>query len=278
MGQWHCISDGKQYGPIDEQTLQSWIAEGRLKVTDLIWREGMAEWQPVSNFPQFRAVAGSIPPVMRSSGRFVPPCTGGTNGTTPVLEITASAHAALKGRWGLPIGFCFLLGLINFVISMIPNLGSIISLFVTGAFTFGAAVFFLTFIRGGQPQLGDMFDGFKIYGKTLGAYLLMALYIFLWLLLLIIPGIIASLAYSQTFFILVDHPDMRVTEALRRSWRMMKGHKWRLFCLQLWISLLSILCIFTLFIGLLWLVPYFHASLAKFYEDLHPPLNQAVAA
>ena len=44
MGQWHCAIDGKQYGPVDEPTLQSWINEGRLKLTDLIWQEGMAEW------------------------------------------------------------------------------------------------------------------------------------------------------------------------------------------------------------------------------------------
>lgn len=275
MNQWHCSAGGKQYGPVDEPTLKAWIAEGRLKPTDLIWREGMAEWQPISSFPEFSGAAGGVPPVSPDAGRFVPPPTGGTNGTTPVLEITASAHAALKGRWGQPMGFCVLLWLINTVISMIPNVGNLISLFVTGAFTFGISVYFLTLIRGGQTQLGNMFDGFHVYGKTLGLYLFMSLLIFLWLLLLIIPGIIASLAYSQAFFLLVDHPDLRVTDAVRRSKEMMKGHKWRLFCMQLWFALLSILCIFTLFIGFLWLVPYMYASLAKFYEDLQPPLNPA---
>ncbi len=282
MGQWHCAIDGKQYGPADEQTLKSWIAEGRLKLTDLIWTEGMAEWQPVSNFPQFCTAAGSVPPVIppaaQGAGRFVPPRKGGTNGTTPVLEITAAAHESLKGRWGLPMGFCVLLGLINMVIAMIPNIGNLVSLFLTGAFTFGTVVFFLKFIRDDQPELGNMFVGFQIYGKTLGAYLLMTLYTFLWLLLLIIPGIIAALAYSQTFFIIADNPDIGAGDAITRSKEMMKGHKWRLFCMQMWFMLLAFLCIFTLFIGFLWLSPYMQASLAKFYEDLHPPLNQEVVA
>ena len=344
MGQWHCAIDGKKYGPIDEQTLQSWINEGRLKLTDMIWAEGMEQWQPVSNFPQFSAAVGSVPPVdipgVQGEGQFVPAPTGGTNGTTKVLEITAAAHQSLKGRWGLPIGFCLLLGLLNYAVVTGPNhiinittaaqetsrtawetprinqdtlettprtfdenytfdveedslyfperrrptfrytafTGNVISLFVTGAFSFGYVVFFLTFMRGGQPRLGQMFDGFKIYGKTLGAHLLMSLFILLWTLLFIIPGMIAAYAYSQTFYIIADNPSIRVREAIKRSKEMMKGHKWRLFCMGLWFFLLSILCVFTLFIGFLWLVPYMQASYAKFYEDLQPPLNAPAAA
>lgn len=282
MGQWHCAINGKKYGPVDEQILQSWITEGRLKLTDLVWREGMEEWQPASNFPQFSAAVGSVPPTIipgvQDAGRFVPAPTGGTNGTTKILEITAAAHQSLKGRWGLPIGFCFLLGLLTNAIANVPYIGGVAALFLTGAFAFGYVVFFLTFIRGSQPRLGNMFDGFKIYGTTLAAYLLMLLYTLLWTLLLIIPGLIASLAYSQTFFIIADNPDIRGGQAITRSKEMMRGHKWRLFCMQLWFSLWGFLCIFTLFIGLFWLVPYMHASCAKFYEDLQPPLNQAEAA
>ena len=248
----------------------------------MIWQEGMEQWQPMSNFPQFSAAAGSVPPQIipgvQNAGGFVPAPTGGTNGTTKVLEITAAAHQALKGRWGLPIGFCVLLGLLSMLIQNIPYIGGLVSLFVTGAFAFGYAVFFLTFIRGGQPHLGNMFDGFKIYGTTLAAYLLMLLFILLWMLLLIIPGIIAAYAYSQTFYIIADNPDIRAGEAITRSKKMMRGHKWRLFCMELWFTLLSILCIFTLFIGFFWLVPYICASRAKFYEDLQLPLAQAEMA
>ena len=282
MEQWFCAINGKQYGPVDGPTLQAWIDEGRLKLTDLIWQEGMEEWQPVSNFPQFKSAAGSVPPGVipgvQEAGRFVPAPTGGTYGTTAVLEITAAAHESLKGRWGLPIGFCFLLALLSNAIANVPYIGILGSLFLTGVLTFGYVVFFLTFIRGGKPSLENMFAGFKIYGTTLAAYLLMVLFISLWMLLLIIPGIIASYAYSQTFFIIADNPGIRGGDAITRSKEMMRGHKWRLFCMQLWISLLAFLCIFTLFIGFLWLIPYANASVAKFYEDLQPPLDQTEAA
>jgi uncharacterized membrane protein len=89
-----------------------------------------------------------------------------------------------------------------------------------------------------------------------------------WTLLLIVPGIIAGYRYSQAFYILRDNPEIGAMEAIRRSKTMMAEHKWRLFVLQLTFIGWHLLCMLSLCIGYLWLVPYIMAAGAHFYEDL----------
>jgi uncharacterized membrane protein len=110
------------------------------------------------------------------------------------------------------------------------------------------------------------------YGKTLfkiiGASLLQGLFLFLWSLLLIIPGIIKSLSYSQTFFLLRDHSEYTMFEAITESRKMMNGYKWKYFLLGLSFIGWGILCLFTLGIGFLWLVPYVSTAMATFYNQI----------
>ena len=69
-------------------------------------------------------------------------------------------------------------------------------------------------------------------------------------------------------FVLYDNPELSATEVLQKSRMMMKGHKWELFFLYLSFIGWVILCIFTLFIGYLWLAPYMQMTEVKFYEKL----------
>ena len=96
----------------------------------------------------------------------------------------------------------------------------------------------------------------------------MAVFILLWMLLLIIPGIIAALAYSQTFYILAEDESIGAMDALKKSKEMMNGYKWKYFCLSLRFLGWVLLCILTLGIGFLWLAPYVEVSYAHFYEEL----------
>ena len=97
---------------------------------------------------------------------------------------------------------------------------------------------------------------------------LINLYIFLWTLLFIIPGIIASYSYSMTHYIMAENPEYGVNEAIAASKEMMRGNRWRLFCLRFSFIGWSILCIFTLGIGYLWLNPYMEAANAAFYKEI----------
>ena len=97
---------------------------------------------------------------------------------------------------------------------------------------------------------------------------LMGLFVNLWSLLLIVPGFIKMYAYALTPYILIDHPELSANQAINLSKKMMKGHKFDLFFLHLSFIGWGIISIFTLCIGLIWLVPYMTTAQAAFYQEV----------
>ena len=161
---------------------------------------------------------------------------------------------------------------IMFASSSVPVLNFVLSLILTGPMTLGISMLFLDASRGRGIVLQRVFDGFKSFGASVLAYILMNIFILLWSLLLIIPGILASLSYSMTFFVLADNPGMGALEAIDRSKQMMLGYRWKLFCLYCrFIGWALLAGIFTLGIGFLWLEPYMKTSMARFYDDISAP-------
>ena len=133
----------------------------------------------------------------------------------------------------------------------------------------GYSIMFLPLVRQeGKLDLGMLFDGFKDYGRILLTLLLMSVYVFLWALLLLVPGFIKAYSYSMTPYILKDRPDLKCNAAIEESMRMMRGNKMKLFLLDLSFIGWALLCILTLGIGLLWLEPYMVSARAAFYEEL----------
>ena len=104
------------------------------------------------------------------------------------------------------------------------------------------------------------------------ASFLQALYVLLWTLLLVIPGIIAALRYSMTNYILAENPEMKAGEAIDASKELMDGNKWRLFCLGFSFIGWEILAACVPVIGVLVLLPYTSAANAAFYRDITRPL------
>lgn len=178
------------------------------------------------------------------------------------------ARESLEGKWGLAIGTFLIYSLITGAAGSIGASGSIISLLIGGPFALGAATFSLYISRGKEARLEQIFQGFNHFATAFVAYLLMLVFILLWTLLLIIPGIIAALSYSMTFYILSDEPSIKAEDALKKSKAMMEGYKLKLFYLCLRFFLLALLCILTLGIGFLWLIPFIHVTMAKFYDDI----------
>ena len=99
-------------------------------------------------------------------------------------------------------------------------------------------------------------------------YLLEAVYLFLWGLL-IIPAFIKPFSYSMAFYILADNPEMSANDAITQSRKMMDGYKWKLFCLHFSFIGWHILAVLTCGILYLWLAPYIQASVAEFYKDIN---------
>lgn len=193
---------------------------------------------------------------------------------TDNLTLMRASREALRGKWGVAILTFFIYSLLTTTSGTLRAHGSILTLSSTltliigGPLALGAAIFSLSISRGKESRLGQLFEGFDHFATALVTYLLLLLYVFLWMLLLIFPGIIAALGYSMTFYILADDPLIKPQDALKKSKSMMYGHKEKLFYLCLRFLLLAILCILTLGIGFLWLVPYVHVTMAKFYDDV----------
>lgn len=210
-------------------------------------------------------------------------------------ELRAAARNELSGFWTMPV----LATLVYFLIASIcgvpralnaalphssaaiafSSASMLVSLFVLIPLAYGFTLCFLQFIRGSKEDTVErMFDGFKTYGRAIGVQLLATIFILLWSVLLIIPGIIKSFAYAMTIYISKDHPELSANECIERSMDMMKGHKWDLFMLYLSFIGWFILCLFTMGIGFLWLIPYVNVTVSKFYEELKAQEEAEMAA
>ncbi|MHC5409022.1 DUF975 family protein [Listeria seeligeri] len=154
-----------------------------------------------------------------------------------ISQVKQTAKESLRGNWGIAIGIFVLAWLIETVasgvLSWIPFIGWIALFLLTGPLYVGVSWVYLAISRREQPEVAYMFSGFKEFGRTFLAYLLISIFIFLWSLLLIVPGIIKTYSYSQTFFILRDNPNISALDAITESRHMMNGHKGRLFGLSL---------------------------------------------
>jgi len=120
-----------------------------------------------------------------------------------------------------------------------------------------------------QADLNELFSGFK-EGMSDAILLgfMRALLIFLWTLLLIIPGIIKSYAYSMASYIQQDDKNKDWNYCIKKSMEITKGHKWELFVLDLSFIGWYIVGALCFGVGLLWVTPYHQMTKANFYLEL----------
>lgn len=183
-------------------------------------------------------------------------------------HIRAEARDLLQGKWGSLVLVWLIMSAIASLTPAAKGSGAIVSLILTGPLNLGIAGIFLGLHRGQDFKLEDMFAGFKELGRALAAQLLISIYVALWTLLFIVPGIIAAISYSMTFFILNENPGMEAQEAMRQSKSMMHGHKTDYFMLILSFLGWAILSLFTLGIGFLFLYSYINMSKTIFYQRI----------
>lgn len=179
-------------------------------------------------------------------------------------QVKLSAKESLRGKLGLALGGLLVLSLILIVASYIP----FAALILTGVLSVGIAFTMLGIVRGANVEFKDFFSGFNNFGTNCGAGILVGVFTFLWSLLFVIPGIVKTYSYAMTFYILADHPEMTATEAITASRKMMDGHKFDLFVLQLSFFWWYLLCGITFGIAVLYVGPYVSAATAKFYDTI----------
>ena len=189
------------------------------------------------------------------------------------------ALSALENKWGNFVAITFVYGLIIGITQVLSgdkdspailHLIGLVLFILALPLTWGFQTLFLGAVRGGDATAKDMFEGYnkELFSRVLTTTLLYYVYVFLWSLLLLIPGCIKAYSYAMTPYILKDNPEMKNNAAIEESMRMMDGHKLELFLLDLSFIGWAILSILTCCIGFLWLVPYMNMARVNFYEDL----------
>lgn len=211
-------------------------------------------------------------------------------------DIKLAAKNQLRGNWLWAIGICIIAGIFNGLISgsitwsMTRNstldmdkrilTSTPTQLFVgiiTGLVGWGVAYTFLQFRDNKEKPnvFKGVFSAFTAekFKNSLLTSFLSGLFMALWTLLLVIPGIIKSYSYAMAPYIMKDYftagrTDISATEAITASRALMDGKKWDLFVFDLSFLGWAILCIFTAGIGFIWLAPYYQQSKVNFYRQL----------
>ena len=145
----------------------------------------------------------------------------------------------------------------------------IIKIFLANPIELGGTRFFKENIEQTPAPLAVLKTGFQNYGHTFVTMFLRDLYIVLWMLLLIVPGLIKAYSYRMVPYILAENPDMPANEIITRSREMMNGHKWQSFLLDLSFIGWIILGVLTLGLGMaFWTAPYMQSTDAALYLKL----------
>ena len=146
---------------------------------------------------------------------------------------------------------------------MIDGALRLVMMIVSAGFT----IFVLNTIRNAGAVYGNLLDGFGIAGRIILLNLLEGILVFLWSLLLLVPGIIAAYRYSQAIYILLDHPEKSVLECIRESKELMRGRKGELFKIDLSLLGWAILGAFIPFVTI-WTAPYIRTIHALYHMEL----------
>lgn len=175
------------------------------------------------------------------------------------IDELTEAKEKMKGCYWKAFGIGVL-----FILVMLVSCVTVVGPFIIyGPMFLGLHRAILQLVRTKKVKVSTLFSGFKDFGVAFRLVWLEVIKIFLWSLLLIVPGIIAAIRYSMAFFILSDNPNMTAREAIDMSKEMMKDRKWEFFKN------------FVLYFGLAYLINIFSNRLYMF--GIQEGLNGMVA-
>jgi len=183
----------------------------------------------------------------------------GDNGITTFLPINSQ-----QSPDGFDIEALLPVIIIMFIATVII---SIVMFIISCAVSVGYSQFNIDLIDGCKPKVKTLFSCFSQTKTAVCANILMSLRVFFGMLLFFVPGIIMLYSYSMVNYVIAENPDLTAREALKESKRIMKGNKWRLFCLELSFFGWMLLSLITFGIALVYVAPYQQAALAAFYNE-----------
>ena len=144
----------------------------------------------------------------------------------------------------------------------------------------GFSLFVMNSVRRSQPALGNLLDGFGMFPRVLFLIILQIVLIFLWSLLLVIPGIVAAYRYSFAVYVMIDHPEMSAMDCLRESKRLTTGYKRQLFLLDLSFIFWFLLTMIPIvgYIAQVYVTPYMESARVLYYEQIRALQGGSTAA
>lgn len=132
---------------------------------------------------------------------------------------------------------------------------------------FGADLLFLRGVRGDDVEVKDIIEGFHNYLNVILASLLVFGLIGISLLFFIVPGIYVACRLVFVAYLVMDE-DLDPVEAVRASWRITRGHAWKIFCLGFMSLLIGVAGLLLLVVGLFPAVMWAKASFAAMYLSI----------
>lgn len=191
------------------------------------------------------------------------------------VQLKSLAKEQIKGKiWNL-LAVMLIIFVITWAASLIlgaiPYVGVLIATVAVIPLTVSQMRIYLAIAKEDKkPQIADTFSGYDDFWSAVKVYLLACVYITLWSLLLIIPGIIKAISYSQIFYILAENKGMSARAAINSSKEMMEGHKMDYFILGLSFVGWAIVGMITCGIAYIWVMPYMQATYTNFYNSIKP--------
>lgn len=183
-------------------------------------------------------------------------------------ELKSAAKEQINGNVGKYLVMMLIIFAINAACGFIPVIGPIISFVIMPAFALSLVNFFIKLTKNEEVAIGDVFSGFNKTGRALLMNIFVSIFTFLWSLLLVIPGIIKAYAYSMSYYILAENPELTANQCITRSKEMMQGHKWDLFVLDLSFFWWYLLVLITFGLAAIYVAPYRSAAVANFYNSI----------
>lgn len=298
-------ADQKEYGPVSADLIRQWIKEGRANAQTVAKFEGTEAWLPLGEMPEFVPDFGGpapvftplVPPGPIPNNTFTPNASTDNDYSIDAPECIGRGWRLFQGNVGLFVGATLLLFLISFGCSLIPILGALANLVISGPLYGGIYMLMLKRIRGQDATIADLFEGFSkaflplMLGQIvigiltfLSAFLFVAavgamavlhrpMFIPFGILLAvigIIPAIYLATCWIFSLPLIIDR-GMDFWSAMELSRKTVSRHWGQVFILVILSGLVSLAGLLLCGVGMLATVPISIAAVMYGYEDVFKP-------
>lgn len=184
------------------------------------------------------------------------------------LYLMREARSILQPYWLISVGVCLVYAIVLGVPPELNTYGEWLSLLLAGPLNLGLCMYFLKISNSESPGIENIINGFQPLLQVLLLYFVSSLLIVLGLLLFILPGIVLSMGFSMSYYIMAEQQDITFVEALQKSWDLTQDHKMDLFLLNIRFIPWYVLGLLCLVVGVFVVIPWHQTTLALVYKEL----------